>query len=119
MLLRPVRTFTFPEEARLLPRARLSLALIVAGLATLAGCGSSSNHTAYATVPTSNAVAAYRIENASARFTAIVGSPYPAGTSPSSVLAHPSGRFVYVANQGDDNIELFSIDSTIGSLLEV
>ncbi len=119
MLLRPVKTFIFPEEARLLPSARLSLVLIVVGLAALVGCGSSSNHTAYVTVPTSNAVAAFRIDNSSDRFTTIVGSPYPAGTSPSSVLVHPSGRFVYVANQGEDNIELFSIDSTIGSLLEV
>ena len=97
----------------------MSLAVLVMGLAALVGCGSSSTHTAYVTLPNSNAVAAYRIANHSAHFTTIVGSPYPAGTSPSSVLVSPSGRQVYVANQGDNEIELFSIDRTIGSLLEV
>lgn len=97
----------------------MSLVCIVVGLAASMGCGSSSTHTAYITLPTSNAVAAFRIDNHSSRFTTIVGSPYPAGTSPSSVLVHPSGRFVYVTNQGDNDIELFSIDKTVGSLLEV
>jgi 6-phosphogluconolactonase (cycloisomerase 2 family) len=103
----------------MMPSNRLSLVLIVIGLAALVGCGSSSTHTAYVTLPDSNAVAAYRIDNHSARFTPIVGSPYPAGTSPSAVLVHPSGELVYVANEGDNTIELFSIDHTIGSLLEV
>jgi 6-phosphogluconolactonase len=103
----------------MMPSKRMFLVLIVMGLAALVGCGSSSTHTAYVTLPDSNAVGAYRIDNHSARFTTIVGSPYPAGSSPSAVLVHPSGRLVYVANQGDNNIELFSIDRTIGSLLEV
>jgi 6-phosphogluconolactonase len=103
----------------MMPSNRTSLVLIVMGLAALVGCGSSSTHTAYVTLPDSNAVAAYRIDNHSAHFTTIVGSPYPAGTSPSSVLLHPSGRLVYVSNEGDNTIELFSIDHTIGSLLEV
>ncbi len=98
---------------------KMSLILMLMGLAALVGCGTSSTHTGYVTLPTSNAVAAYRIDNHSARFTSIVGSPYPAGTSPSSVLVHPSGRFVYVANQGENDIALFSIDRTVGALLEV
>jgi 6-phosphogluconolactonase (cycloisomerase 2 family) len=102
----------------MMPSKRTSLVLIVMGLAALVGCGSSSTHTAYVTLPNSNAVAAYRIDNHSARFTTIVGSPYPTGTSPASVLVHPSLRLVYVANQGENDIALFSIDRTIGSLLE-
>lgn len=98
---------------------RMIYAVALAGLAALMGCGSSSTHTAYVSLPTSNAIAAFRLSNHSAHFTSIVGSPYPAGTSPASVVVHPSGRFAYVANQGDDNIELFKIDGTIGSLLEV
>jgi len=97
----------------------MSTALVLVALAALVGCGSSSTHTAYVILPTSNAVAAFRIANHSAHFTSIVGSPYPAGNSPASVVVHPSGHFVYAANQGDDNIELFKIDGTIGSLLEV
>jgi len=102
-----------------MPSNRIFLVLIVLGLATLVGCGSSATHTAYVTLPNSNAVAAYRINNTSAQFTAIVGSPYPSGNSPSSVVVHPSNRFVYVTNQLDNTISLFAIDGTIGSLKEV
>lgn len=102
-----------------MPSKRISLVLIALGLATLVGCGSTATHTAYVTLPNSNAVAAYRINNTSAQFTAIVGSPYPAGNSPSSVVVHPNNRFVYVTNQIDNDISLFTIDSTIGSLKEV
>ncbi|HXM23963.1 MAG TPA: beta-propeller fold lactonase family protein [Terriglobales bacterium] len=101
------------------PSKRTSLIFIALGLATLAGCGSASTHTAYVTLPNSNAVAAYRIDNNSAQFTTIVGSPYPAGSSPSSVLVHPSKRFAYVANQSENDISLFTIDSSLGSLKEV
>jgi 6-phosphogluconolactonase len=101
------------------PSKRTSLILIALGLATLVGCGSASTHTAYVTLPNSNAVAAYRIDNHSAQFTTIVGSPYPAGSSPSSVLVHPSKRFAYVANQSENDISLFTIDSSLGSLKEV
>ena len=102
-----------------MPSRRTSLVFIAIGLAALVGCGSAATHTAYVTLPTSNAVAAYRIDNNTAQFTAIVGSPYPAGTSPSSVLVHPSNRFVFVANQGENDISQFTIDSTLGSLKEV
>lgn len=103
----------------MIPAKRMFLVLVILGLVVSVGCGSSSTHTAYVSLPTSNAVAAFRIDNHSAKLTSIVGSPYPAGNSPSSVVAHPAGKFVYVANQSDDTIELFSIDATIGSLLEV
>jgi 6-phosphogluconolactonase (cycloisomerase 2 family) len=103
----------------MMPSKRTFLVFIAMGLASLAGCGSSSTHTAYVTLPNLNAVAAYRINNSSAKFTTIVGSPFPAGNSPSSVVVHPSGRFVYVSNRIDNTISLFTIDSAIGSLKEV
>jgi 6-phosphogluconolactonase len=112
-----------------LPSQRTSLIFIAMGLAALVGCGSSSpsssapsfpsSHTAYVALPTSNAVAGYLINNNSATFTSILGSPYPGGTSPSSVVVHPSNKFVYAANQGGNDISLFTVDSTLGSLLEV
>jgi 6-phosphogluconolactonase len=107
----------FPRGS-IMPSRRTALVLIAMGLATLAGCGSASNHTAYVTLPTTNAVAAYRIDNSSAQFTAIVGSPYPGGNSPSSVLVHPSKRFAYAANQIGNDISLLPINATIGSLTE-
>jgi 6-phosphogluconolactonase (cycloisomerase 2 family) len=97
----------------------IAMVFMVLGLATLLGCGSSSTHTAYVSLPNSNAVAAYRINNRSAAFTTILGSPYPAGNSPASVRVHPSNKFVYVANQSENDVSLFTIDSAIGSLQEV
>jgi 6-phosphogluconolactonase (cycloisomerase 2 family) len=102
-----------------MPSKKISLGLVVLGLAALLGCGSSSTHVAYVALAGANGVAAYRIDNHSAKFTPIVGSPFPTGNSPSSVLVHPSGKFVYVANQTDNDISLFSVDSAIGSLTEV
>jgi len=102
-----------------MPTKRTGLVFLAMGLATLLGCGSASTHTAYVALPNSNAVGAYRINNSSAEFTTIVGSPYPAGNSPASVLVHPSSKFVYVGNQNENDISLFAIDSAIGSLREV
>jgi 6-phosphogluconolactonase len=111
----------------MMPSQRMSLIFIAVGLTTLVGCGSSISHTAYATLPNSNAVAAFRIKtststsstNNSLKFTTIVGSPYPTGNSPSSVLVHPSNRFVYVSNQSENDISLLAIDRSLGSLKEV
>src|SRR5579864_7268980 len=103
----------------MMPSKRTSVVFIALGLATLSGCGSSATHTAYVSLANSNAVAAYRINNHTAVFTTIVGSPYPAGNSPSSVRVHPSNKFVYVANQSENDISLFTIDSAIGSLQEL
>ena len=113
-----------------MPSKRTSVVWLAMGLATLLGCSSSSpsgsssqpfpsSHLAFVALPTSNAVAAYQINNNSAAFTNILGSPYPGGTSPSSVLVHPSNKFVYAANQIGNDISLFTIDNTLGSLLEV
>jgi len=98
---------------------KTSLVLLAMGLPTLLGCGSTSTHTAYVSLPTANAVAAIRIDNKSARFTTILGSPYPAGNSPASVRVHPSNKFVYAANQSENDISLFTVDPAIGSLHEV
>jgi 6-phosphogluconolactonase len=113
------RNIHFLRRVSMIPSKRISLVLMVLGLATLVGCGSTSTHTAYVTLPTSNAVAGFRIDDHSAQFTSILGSPYPGGMSPSSVVAHPGKRFVYVGNQIENNISLFTINSTLGSLKEV
>jgi 6-phosphogluconolactonase len=36
-------------------------------------------------------------------------SPYPAGTSPSAVELTPDGNFLYVANQGSNNVSAFAV----------
>ena len=128
------RTVQFFRRGWLMPFPRICLVLIAMALAPLAGCSSpsifssgSSSHTAYVTLPNSNAVAAFRIktsgssanDNLTAQFTTIVGSPFPAGSSPASVLVHPSGQWAYVANRNENDISLFTVNSSIGSLQEV
>lgn len=96
-----------------------SLCLIALLTAALAGCNAASTHTAYLSLPESNAVGAYRINNHSSSFTTIVGSPYFAGNSPGPLVVDPANKFLYVANRNDDTISRFTIDSSIGSLTEV
>ncbi len=91
----------------------------LSALALLIGCGAASSHLGFITLRGSNAVAAYRINDHSAAFTSIIGSPFAAGVSPSSVVAHPSKKFVYVANQTENDISLFNVNNESGVLTEV
>jgi 6-phosphogluconolactonase len=102
----------------------LLAALTLMTVGFLSGCSSffssSSNATHLAYVAGGvNAVSAYRIDNQSGNASLLVGSPYLAGNSPSSVVVNPSGQFLYVANEADNTISLFSINSTTGALTEV
>jgi 6-phosphogluconolactonase (cycloisomerase 2 family) len=40
-----------------------------------------------------------------------------AGTYPSSVTVDQSGKFAYAANEGSDNISVYTIDQTTGALV--
>jgi 6-phosphogluconolactonase len=46
-----------------------------------------------------------------------IGSPVQAGTNPVSIIAAPNGKFVYVINQGSNNVQLFAVqgDGTLSS----
>jgi 6-phosphogluconolactonase (cycloisomerase 2 family) len=65
-------------------------------------------------------VSGYSINAATGALSPIAGSPFPAGTAPSSVpvwvIADPSGRFVYVANDFSNDVSHFSVDVTTGAL---
>jgi 6-phosphogluconolactonase (cycloisomerase 2 family) len=41
------------------------------------------------------------------------------GTSPSGVVVSPNGQFLYVSNQGSDNVSAFTINGTTGALTGV
>ena len=99
---------------------------IIFTLAWLASCGGSSGSSsgssgrnAYLAIPQANAIAAYRVDTSSGNFKPVLGSPFSGGTSPISIAVHPSGKFVYAANQGSNDISLFKIDSNTGELTEV
>jgi len=61
-------------------------------------------------------VAAFRIDPATGALTTIPGSPFAAGGAPSGVAVDGSGRFLYVANQGSDDVSAFAIDGATGGL---
>ena len=98
----------------------LVLVLLVATIVICTGCGSTANHYIYATIPAANQVAVYREDPNSGVLTQISGSPYAVGDGPTSLVIHPSGKFLYVANAGqnENDISLFTIGSK-GTLTEV
>src|ERR1700730_15812531 len=102
----------------------------VAALAWVAGCGgsgsgsssgttSSAGGNAYVVVPEANVLASYRVSSGSGNLKAVLGSPFSGGTSPISIAVHPSGKFVYTANQGGGDISLYTVNNSTGELAEV
>ena len=53
------------------------------------------------------------------RLTPVAGSPFTAGSGPRGVVVDPSGKFVYAANEGSNNISAYSINATSGALTPV
>jgi DNA-binding beta-propeller fold protein YncE len=39
-----------------------------------------------------------------------------AGTSPTSIAVHPSGKFAYVTNSMSNDVSIYSIDGATGAL---
>jgi 6-phosphogluconolactonase len=98
----------------------LVLVFVVASIASCISCGTTSSHYVYATIPAVNQVKAYREDPNSGVLTEIQGSPYPVGVGANSVVIHPSGKYLYVANPGqlENDISLFDIASN-GTLTEI
>jgi len=99
-----------------------ALLFVCASMATWVGCGSTSSHYLYASIPGSNQIVAYREDPNSGVLTQLTGSPITAGSAVQSIAMHPSGKFLYAANSGDGpptgDVSLFTI-STTGAIAEV
>lgn len=86
----------------------------------LAGCSNNvATHNAYVTLPTTNRLLAYRIHSNNGQLTQPFGGTFLTGDSPAAVAIHPTTRWVYVANAGENDISLFDVDSSSGALKEV
>ncbi|MGA9801491.1 MAG: beta-propeller fold lactonase family protein, partial [Terriglobales bacterium] len=103
-----------------------ALLAAIFALVSITGCGGGSSGTtpsnggnAYVAVPEANAVASYRVSTGSGDLKAVLGSPFAGGTSPISIVVHPSGKFVYAANQGSNDVSLFTVNNSTGQLTEV
>ena len=74
----------------------------------------------YVTNAADNTLLAYSI-NATTGVATLVGAPIATGTSPYAILGSDSGgsRFVFVANEGSNDVSAFAVDPTTGALTAV
>jgi len=98
----------------------LGLVFVFAVIAGGVSCGSNGSHYVYATVPAASQLAVFREDPYSGVLTQLQESPYTVGDGAYSVVIHPSGKFLYVANpgQGENDVSLFDINSD-GTVIEV
>src|SRR5215469_4206616 len=95
-----------------------ALALVCASLGAWLGCGTTKSKFLFAAIPTSNDIVAYRMDPNSGVLTQLTGSPITAGTAVQALAIHPSGKFLYAANSGSNNVSLYTISSA-GAITEV
>jgi 6-phosphogluconolactonase len=98
----------------------LSAILVCVSVAGSVGCGKTGNHYLYATIPAASQLAVFREDPYSGVLTQLDESPYTVGSGAQSVVIHPSGKYLYVANpgQGENDISLFDINHD-GTITEV
>jgi 6-phosphogluconolactonase len=76
-------------------------------------------YTVVADIRSSNSVAVYKSDAATGALTLAPGSPFMAGTDPTTAALSPGGRFIYVVNRGSDNVSAYKINATTGALTPV
>jgi 6-phosphogluconolactonase len=113
-----VLRFKFSQELGMLQKA-LSLVIALASIGACIGCTTTS-HYLFAALPVTNQVAVYREDPTAGVLTQIAGSPFAVGDGAFSLVLHPSGKFLYVANPGqnENDISLFTVASN-GVLSEI
>lgn len=98
-----------------------ALLLVGAGIGAWLGCGKTSSRYLYASLPSGaggGQIVAYREDPNAGVLTQLAGSPIAAGQAVESLVIHPTGKYLYAANSGSNNISLYTISST-GGLTEV
>jgi YVTN family beta-propeller protein len=89
-----------------------SLMLMMLGLA---GCGSAGKQFLYTTGPGTPEIFQFRLHQ-DGTISALTPANSSAGTSPVSVLIHPSGNFAYIANFAGATVTLLSVNRGNGQL---
>jgi 6-phosphogluconolactonase len=109
----------FSQESWMLQKA-LILVFICVSVAGFVSCGKTGSHYVYAAIPASSQLAVFREDPFSGVLTQLSQSPYTVGSGAQSLVIHPSGKFLYVANsgQGENDVSLFDINSD-GTVSEV
>ena len=91
--------------------------LVLGGVAMWVSCGTTSNRWVYAAVPTSNEIVAYREDPNSGALIQLVGSPITAGPGVQALAMHSTGKYLFAANSGQNNVSVYSISN--GALTEL
>jgi 6-phosphogluconolactonase (cycloisomerase 2 family) len=94
-------------------KARIVLALLLAG--GLAGCSSVGKQFAYVTGPGTPEIFQFQLHS-NGSLSALSPANAQAGTSPASVVVHPSGSFAYIANFAGNTVTLLSVNHGNGQL---
>lgn len=97
-----------------------ALVLVCACMGAWLGCGKTSSRYLFAAIPGGaggGQIVAYREDPNAGVLTQLAGSPISAGSGVESLVIHPSGKFMYAANSGSNNISIYAISNT-GSLTE-
>jgi 6-phosphogluconolactonase (cycloisomerase 2 family) len=61
-------------------------------------------------------IAVLSLDASTGALTPVPGSPFPSGPQPGPMAIDPTGKFVLVADSGNNNLTPYTIDSTTGSL---
>jgi 6-phosphogluconolactonase (cycloisomerase 2 family) len=109
----------FFQEQRMVQKL-LSAILVWASIAGCVSCSKNASHYVYATIPAASQLAVFREDPYSGVLTQLSESPYTVGSGAESVVIHPTGKFLYVANpgQGENDVSLFDINVD-GTVTEV
>jgi len=94
-----------------------ALMLVCASLSLFVSCGKNNSNYLYAALPAASEIGAYREDPNSGVLTILRVSPITAGPGVQSLVVHPSKKFLYAANSGENDISLFTIASD-GTLTE-
>lgn len=94
-------------------KARIFCALLL--MTGLAGCGSAGKQFLYTTGPGTPEIFQFQMHQ-NGSLTALTPGNSAAGTSPVSVLIHPSGHFAYIANFAGATVTLLSVNTGNGQL---
>jgi len=68
---------------------------------------------------TSNNISAYSVNPSTGALEQVAGSPFTAGTGPTSLRVSVNGRFLFVSNYTSNNVWTYKINSTTGALSPV
>ena len=70
----------------------------------------------YVTNNSSANISAYTLNPKTGVLTALPGSPFATGTTPTALALHPNGKFLYVTNFGPNTVTGYLIDDKTGAL---